>query len=106
MRGIVGPDLEGCGMAETALRVRIRGRVQGVGYRAWAAWQAETLGLTGWVRNRADGTVEAVFSGPAEAVEDMVGRCATGPRLARVEAVERAPETAAAPLRFEQLPTL
>jgi acylphosphatase len=50
--------------------------------------------------------VEAVFSGPAEAVEDMVGRCATGPRLARVEAVERALETAAPSLRFEQLPTL
>jgi acylphosphatase len=93
-------------MAETALRVRIRGRVQGVGYRAWTAWQAQTLGLAGWVRNRADGTVEAVFFGPAQAVEDMVGRCATGPRLARVEAVERAPETAAPSPRFEQLPTV
>jgi acylphosphatase len=93
-------------MAETALRVRIRGRVQGVGYRAWTAWQAQTLGLAGWVRNRADGTVEAVFAGPAEAVEDMVSRCATGPRLARVEAVERSAETAAPSPRFEQLPTV
>lgn len=92
-------------MTGTALRVRIRGRVQGVGYRAWTAWQAGTLGLSGWVRNRTDGTVEAAFFGPAEAVEEMVRRCGRGPRSARVEAVERAPETAPPPAGFDQLPT-
>lgn len=66
----------------------IRGRVQGVGYRAFVADEAAALGLRGWVRNRRDGSVEAVFSGPAEDVANMVARCRRGPRLARVEAIE------------------
>ena len=62
----------------------ITGRVQGVGYRAWTAGEAKARGLAGWVRNRPDGSVEAVFSGEASGVSDMVELCRRGPRLARV----------------------
>ncbi|HEV7874008.1 MAG TPA: acylphosphatase [Enterovirga sp.] len=75
--------------ANKAVRVVIRGRVQGVGFRAWVQHQAELHGLGGWVRNRADGTVEAVFSGPADLVDVMLKVCENGPRGARVEQVER-----------------
>lgn len=62
----------------------VRGRVQGIGYRAWAAGEAERLGLEGWVRNRRDGSVEAVVAGPVETVEVMVEAARRGPWLARV----------------------
>jgi acylphosphatase len=75
--------------ANKAVQVVIRGRVQGVGFRAWVQHQAELHGLSGWVRNRADGTVEAVFSGPADLVDVMLKACESGPRGARVEQVER-----------------
>jgi acylphosphatase len=65
----------------------IRGRVQGVGYRAWAAEAAYERGLAGWVRNRRDGTVEAVFFGTAVVVITMVDSCRQGPPGARVEEV-------------------
>lgn len=68
--------------------VRIEGRVQGVGYRAWMEGAAAELGLAGWVRNRRDGAVEAVFQGPADDLADMLERCATGPAWARVDRVE------------------
>lgn len=68
--------------------VMIRGRVQGVGYRAWTERQALARGLQGWVRNRRDGGVEAVFAGPPETVADMVEACRRGPGGARVDAVE------------------
>ena len=68
--------------------VRIRGRVQGVGFRAWVAEMAGRLGLDGWVRNRRDGSVEAVFAGPPERVKAAVEACRQGPPLARVEEVE------------------
>ena len=71
-----------------AIQVRISGRVQGVGFRAWTERQASALGLSGWVRNRADGDVEAVFSGPEQAVEAMLAACRRGPRLASVTKVE------------------
>jgi acylphosphatase len=71
-----------------AVHVRISGRVQGVGYRDWTERKATALGLSGWVRNRADGDVEAVFGGPAEAVDAMLAACREGPRLARVNAVQ------------------
>ena len=70
------------------VQVRIEGRVQGVGYRAWTERVAAGLGLTGWVRNRHDSSVEAIFQGPAELVDDMLTRCATGPRSAVVSRVE------------------
>jgi acylphosphatase len=68
--------------------VVIRGRVQGVGYRAWVQEQALLIDLEGWVRNRRDGAVEAVFAGPEEAVATVVAACHRGPPAARVDAVE------------------
>ena len=70
-----------------AVHVRITGRVQGVGYRAWTVEEARRRGLSGWVRNLADGDVEAVFSGPAAIVDDMVAACRRGPSSARVDHV-------------------
>jgi acylphosphatase len=93
-------------------RVTIRGHVQGVGFRAWTEHEARRRALEGWVRNRRDGSVEAVFAGAPEAVADMIGACRRGPAHARVDAVEaheahledlgqhRAGE------RFSQLPTV
>lgn len=65
-----------------------RGRVQGVGYRAFVEETALRLGVEGWVRNRRDGTVEAVFSGEDDLVERMIAACRRGPPHARVEAVD------------------
>lgn len=70
------------------VHVRIEGRVQGVGYRAWVVRAANGLGLTGWVRNRDDGSVEAVFQGPPDVVQDMLRRCEIGPPAADVSRVE------------------
>jgi acylphosphatase len=70
-----------------SVHVRITGRVQGVGYRAWTIDEARRRGLSGWVRNLADGYVEAVFSGPAADVDDMVAACRRGPFAARVDYV-------------------
>jgi acylphosphatase len=69
------------------VEVLIRGRVQGVGYRYWTLGQAERLGLSGHVRNRDDGDVEAVFHGAAEAVAAAIEACREGPPGARVEEV-------------------
>jgi acylphosphatase len=74
-----------------SVRLTIRGRVQGVGYRAWATDTARSLGLAGWVRNRTDGTVEAVVAGDDEAVGRFVASCQAGPPVARVSAVDVAP---------------
>jgi acylphosphatase len=78
-------------MAEmsTAIRLIIHGRVQGVGYRAWARREATRLGLDGWVRNRGDGTVELVAAGTAENLLAFVGLCERGPPAARVTAMQR-----------------
>lgn len=64
--------------------VRIEGRVQGVWYRGWTIDQATARGLSGWVRNRRDGSVEAVFHGPEAMVVEMVNLCWTGPPVAHV----------------------
>jgi acylphosphatase len=69
------------------VHVNIKGRVQGVGYRAWVAQEAETRGLSGWVRNRRHGSVEAVFSGETFSVDAMIAACRSGPRMAWVENV-------------------
>jgi acylphosphatase len=69
------------------VHVTITGRVQGVGYRAWVAQEAETRGLSGWVRNRRHGSVEAVFSGETIIVDAMIAACRSGPRMAWVENV-------------------
>ncbi|MDF2809221.1 MAG: acylphosphatase [Microvirga sp.] len=73
------------------VRLIVHGRVQGVGYRAFLADEAERLGLRGWVRNRADGTVEAVVGGGADIVEALVAACRRGPRLARVTTIDVLP---------------
>ncbi|WP_374379039.1 acylphosphatase [Dongia sp.] len=72
-------------MAEaTAKLCRITGTVQGVWYRAWTVEQAAARGLNGWVRNRLDGSVEALFAGPEDLVIDMIAACSQGPKAARV----------------------
>jgi acylphosphatase len=68
----------------------IHGRVQGVGFRAWVADTARQRGLSGWVRNRKDGSVEAVFAGPAQDVAAIVAECRTGPPAAEVVKVDEA----------------
>lgn len=69
-------------------RVFVFGRVQGVCYRATTRETARERGVEGWVKNRSDGRVEAVFEGGEESVESMVEWCRTGSRKARVDAVE------------------
>ncbi|HEY0218646.1 MAG TPA: acylphosphatase [Afipia sp.] len=76
-------------MSRLIIRVIVHGKVQGVGYRAWTQYKARQRELDGWVRNRTEGTVEAVFAGPAEIVEAMVEGCSRGPRLAHVTRVDR-----------------
>lgn len=68
----------------TAKLCRISGKVQNVWYRAWTVEQADARGLTGWVRNLANGDVEALFAGPADKVADMIAACHQGPKAARV----------------------
>ena len=89
-------------------RYRVSGHVQGVFFRASAREQGRALGLDGWVRNLADGTVEAVFAGPADRVEEMIVACHQGSPASRVTAVRRQPATED-DLRgegFGQLPTI
>lgn len=74
--------------------LRIRGRVQGVFYRESARTEALRLGLTGWVRNLTDGSVEAVAEGAPESIEAFVTWCHRGPPQARVTDVERAEDVA------------
>jgi acylphosphatase len=69
--------------------VVVRGRVQGVGFRAWTEVTALELGLGGWVRNRRDGSVEALLIGPDEVVSTMIERCRGGPPGARVDTVDQ-----------------
>jgi len=75
----------------TALRLAITGRVQGVGYRYAMIEAAAARGVTGWVRNRSDGSVEAFVQGDTAAVEALVAWCRRGPSAARVEAVDAQP---------------
>lgn len=74
-------------MALKRAHVFISGRVQGVFFRAWVSEHAKKMGLGGWVRNRLDGKVEAVFEGPGEIVDQMVKFCHEGPAHARVDTV-------------------
>lgn len=71
-----------------ARHLAIFGRVQGVFYRGWAVKNADELGLVGWVRNRHDGSVEAVVQGDEDAIESFIARARNGPTSARVESVE------------------
>jgi acylphosphatase len=70
-----------------AKRLIIAGRVQGVGYRTWMAQKALALGISGWVRNRADGSVEALIAGDIAAVEELSRLCRRGPRMAEVSSI-------------------
>ncbi len=90
---------------ERIVRARIAGRVQGVWYRAWTREEARDLGLDGWVRNRRDGSVEAVFAGAARDVEAMLDLCRSGPPLARVADVAVEDIDARVERGFEQRPT-
>jgi acylphosphatase len=98
-------------MSDVIGHVTIRGRVQGVGYRYWVEQQARALALEGWVRNRRDGSVEALFAGPADVVADMIALSRRGPSSARVDAVQEKPTGADAlnlrrpGERFSVLPT-
>jgi len=89
-----------------SVRARIHGRVQGVWYRGWTVDTASAFGLSGWVRNRSDGTVEAVFAGPSDTVDRMLEACRKGPPAAVVRdiAVEPAEDPGAGP--FEQRSTV
>lgn len=75
-------------MTDAIRHVTVRGRVQGVGYRHFVDRTARSHDLEGWVRNRRDGSVEAVFAGPAEAVAAAIAACRRGPPSARVEALQ------------------
>jgi acylphosphatase len=89
-----------------ARRLAIHGQVQGVFYRGWTVETARGLGLAGWVRNRRDGTVEAVIQGEAAAVERLITLAGRGPpaaRVDRVEAVEIDPDESLT--GFSQQPT-
>jgi len=86
-------------------QIRILGRVQGVWYRGWTVDQATALGVSGWVRNRRDGSVEAVFSGPDTVVDEMIALCRTGPPAARVTEVTEKTVTYSVNEGFRQLKT-
>jgi acylphosphatase len=89
-----------------SVRVRIEGRVQGVGFRYWTERVARELGIAGWVRNRRDGSVEALFSGPVDEVGEMLDRCREGPAGAVVASVRTVEEGGDAPHGFDVLPTV
>jgi len=94
--------------APRVVHVFVTGRVQGVGFRNWAMDTARGLGLRGWVRNRRDGAVEALFSGPPDTVASMIEACRRGPSAARVSDVhvDDMPPPADLPLMFEQRTTV
>ena len=87
------------------VRVAITGRVQGVWYRSWTIQEATVRGLSGWVRNRHDGSVEALFSGTTAQVDAMVLACHTGPKAARVAGVEVFQTEDLVAEGFKELPT-
>lgn len=87
------------------VRVRIHGQVQGVWYRGWAVDAARGRALAGWVRNRKDGSVEAVFAGHPASIDAMVEACRQGPPLARVTDVIREESADEGWTGFSQLPT-
>lgn len=90
----------------TANLIRVAGRVQGVGYRAWLVREARRNGIAGWVRNRSDGTVEALLSGERDALQAVLTACRRGPPAAQVTSIE---ESFAEPPEgpgFIQRPTL
>jgi acylphosphatase len=88
------------------VQVRIEGHVQGVWYRGWTVHEATRRGLHGWVRNRTDGSVEALFAGPKALVDEMLEACLKGPPSARVTAVHPRPADEPEKPGFHALPTI
>ncbi|XP_076915838.1 uncharacterized protein LOC143575318 [Bidens hawaiensis] len=88
------------------VNVIIKGTVQGVFYRDWTVQNATELGLKGWVRNRRDGSVEALFSGSADKVGEMQERCRRGPPSAMVTSLNVNPSTEDPGTGFERRPTV
>ncbi|MBB5051636.1 acylphosphatase [Afipia massiliensis] len=99
-------------MGDVIRHIIVRGRVQGVGYRAWFEDEAVARDLAGWARNRRDGTVEAVLSGSEDAVAALIAKCQHGPGMARVTTIDNEPATEdmlnlrASGERFSVLPTI
>lgn len=99
-------------MSDVIRHIIVRGKVQGVGYRAWIEGEAVARNLAGWARNRKDATVEAVLSGPEDAVAALIAKCQHGPGMARVTAINNEPagedmlNLRAPGERFSVLPTL
>ncbi len=100
-----GTEQGSIGQPRKAVRLRIEGHVQGVGFRAWVVATSTGLGLDGWVANRRDGGVEALVSGPARTVDEMVSRCYVGPPAARVAMVKSFDEAGPVPDGFQVHPT-
>jgi acylphosphatase len=93
-------------VSETAARLIVTGRVQGVGYRWWTVGQARRFGLRGWVRNRRDGSVEILAIGEPGALDRLVTVCAQGPDGAHPDRVARETATADASTGFAQIATI
>lgn len=89
-----------------ARRLRVHGRVQGVFYRGWTVDTATALGVDGWVRNRLDGTVEAVVVGPEVEVQRLIAACHEGPPAARVDRIEVEDTPGVVARGFVQKPTV
>jgi len=104
LHGVVAP-VHFSNMNRIAVRLIVRGRVQGVGFRWWACEEARRLGLDGWVRNLADGSVERLAAGPEAVVAELVESCRAGPKSARVTSVERHVAADEAISGFEARPT-
>ena len=92
-------------LPERTVRVVITGRVQGVGFRAWTEAEALARGLNGWVRNRRDGGVEALFAGGDASVEAMLAACRAGPPASAVRNVEVTETAEPTGNGFRMLPT-
>lgn len=89
----------------TAKRLSIQGRVQGVGYRHWMVHAAQRLGVAGWVRNRGDGSVEAMVEGDIAAVEELLRACRRGPPAASVSLIHEDLVEPEGALTFEPRPS-
>lgn len=90
----------------TIFRLRIKGRVQGVGFRDWASEEASSRKLDGWIRNRSDGSVELLVAGSDEGVQEMLRALTLGPPLAQVHNIDIHKETDLPPAGFARKPTL
>lgn len=90
-----------------SVRLLIEGKVQKVGYREWVRREAVALGIHGWVRNKHDGTVEALFNGDVHTVKNFIQHCYRGPSLAQVKRIKEFPQGEVSELEgFTILPTV